>query len=59
MDFFSMGIGVIIGGVIMFFVYSNNKKKMSLLNDKIQKELDEKKAELKELAKEKIKDALD
>lgn len=44
-------IGVIVGGVIMFFVYGNNKKKMTDAHAKISQELYEAKYKIKEMRK--------
>lgn len=43
--------GVIVGAVIMFFVYGNNKKKMTDAHAKVSQELYEAKAKIKEMRK--------
>ena len=48
MEFFTgLVLGVIVGAVIMFFVFNNNKKKMSALNDTLEKKVKQLQDEIK------------
>ena len=52
MAFLWLLLGVAVGGVVMFFVFNNNKKKMSQVADNLEKELLEAKNKIVDLSKE-------
>lgn len=52
MDIISLVIGIVIGGGVMFFIYGNNKNKMSKVYDKVAKELYEANEKIKKLKNE-------
>lgn len=56
MGFVWFGLGVVVGAVVMLFVYKNNNKKMTEFAEGLDRELREAKDKIIQLQKEKDKE---